>query len=88
MRNSVAMASRKKTQPAAQTATPETPTEAEPESKKLTDTTNYANNLQMKGDKEKLKQHAAYVKEHERRIRQLQREARGIFVPGDHDGGY
>ena len=29
-----------------------------------------------------------YVREHERRLRRLQREARGEVVPGDYDNGY
>lgn len=75
------MASRKKKET-------ETPTEAPPESKKLTDTTNYGAVLQMKGKKKELREYDAYVREHNRRLRQLEREARGIVVPGDHDGGY
>jgi len=37
---------------------------------------------------QKAKAYDKYLRDHERRIRRLQREAKGEFVPGDYDNGY
>lgn len=34
------------------------------------------------------KEHEAYIKEHAKRLKRLEREQRGEWVPGDYDGGY
>lgn len=39
-------------------------------------------------DPVKGKAYDKYLRDHERRIRRLQREAKGEFVPGDYDNGY
>jgi hypothetical protein len=39
-------------------------------------------------DPKKAKAYDEYVKDHERRLRRLEREARGEVVPGDYDMGY
>ena len=39
-------------------------------------------------DPKKAKAYDEYVKDHERRLRRLEREARGEVVPGDYDNGY
>lgn len=84
------MTSRKKPkQPAPEvTALPKDEPPPSSSSKRFQNADDYANGLKMAGKKQELREYDAYVKEHSRRIRQLERELRGIQVPGDHDGGY
>jgi len=45
--------------------------------------------LEEKGDRDALQKYEEYVKENKREIARLERELRGIVVPGDYDrGGY
>ena len=39
-------------------------------------------------DPRKAAMYDKYIRQHERRLRQLERELRGDIVPGDFDGGY
>lgn len=45
----------------------------------------YKETLVVEGEKEKLKSYEQYVREHRLRLRRLEREARGIMVPGNYD---
>ncbi len=42
----------------------------------------------MAEDPKKSSKYESYLKEHQKRLRRLQREAAGVMTPGDYDGGY
>ena len=44
--------------------------------------------LDTMADPSKAAAYDKYIRQHERRIRRLERELRGDVVPGDFDGGY
>lgn len=54
----------------------------------LTEPTNYGAMLLLGRDSEGLKKYETYLRQHNARLRRLEREARGEQVPGDYDGGY
>lgn len=51
-------------------------------------TADYTTRLMLRRDKDGLKKHSAYLREHNKELRRLEREARGEQVPGDYDGGH
>lgn len=48
----------------------------------------YEAKLRTEGRLEELRRYLDWLKAHERYLRRLWREQRGIIVPGDFDGGY
>ena len=48
----------------------------------------YLQKLVEEGNEGKVREYERYMKEHQTRLRRLEREAAGDFVPGDYDGGY
>lgn len=48
----------------------------------------YESKVTMRGTPEEKRRYRDYLKEHQRTLRRLEREARGEFVPGDYDASY
>lgn len=48
----------------------------------------YESAITMRGTPEEKRKYKDYLKEHQKKLRRLQREANGEFVPGDYDASY